>query len=214
MVGGKKNCKVEAWFVFVRMQMCTLLISHQRAESSKPGSRGGSRRSIFTSICLLHSFLPERVSGLWWDHSSVSLLPEGTPCSYALITQTLHVGLWREQGWAFTGQEQRLLWSHFGAGRNSQRHIIKQLMYLFYLHFLSIVRHAICDIYRLAFFFVHVLLIDSISSQAFLCLASDLEPLARSPSRRGITYRNTVGARGKCALVLASTFLGEISIGY
>lgn len=31
--------------------MCPL-ISHQRAESSRPGSIGGSRRSIFTSVSL------------------------------------------------------------------------------------------------------------------------------------------------------------------
>lgn len=64
--------------------------------------------NVYPAPACFTLFLCGRVSGLWWDHSSVFLLLKGTPCSYVLITQTLHVIWGSNKGRAFIRQEQRV----------------------------------------------------------------------------------------------------------
>lgn len=139
----KKNpCKAEAWFIFATMQMCMLLISRQRAESSKPGSIGGSRRSIFTNVCLPRSF------SAWEDFRVVvrSLLHVPAARGNSLQLRINHSDAPRrlvEKGGASvrTTRTESRLWSHFEVERNSQRQIIQQLLLLF--HFLPIGSHPV-----------------------------------------------------------------------
>lgn len=87
----KKTAKL-FWFLWEYECVCAPL------SPSRERRAGGSRRSIFTSVSLPRSFSVGEGFGDVWAHCSVSVLLEGTPCSYALITQILHVISRRERG--------------------------------------------------------------------------------------------------------------------
>lgn len=80
--------------LFERMSVSMAVICHQRAESSRTGSIGGSRRSTFTNVSLAHSFSV-------WVRSPLHVLPtSGNSLTLRIrITDTpCHLGEIVEEG--------------------------------------------------------------------------------------------------------------------
>lgn len=84
----KKNCKAEVWFSLYECVFAPLSPSREQRADGR-GVKREAEGQYLPASAWFALFLSERISGLQWDHHSMSLLLEGTPCCYALITHAL-----------------------------------------------------------------------------------------------------------------------------